>query len=980
MRSLTDKSEHLPSGAWRGSAADARLLFRELSAHIRGEVHFDEGHQALYSTDSSNYRQVPIGVVVPQEVSDIIETVAVCRDFSAPILMRGAGTSLAGQCCNVAVILDTSKHLNKVLSVDPNQKLAWVEPGLVLDHLRNAAERYHLTFGPDPATHQQCTLGGMIGNNSCGVHSIMAGKTVDNVEELEILTYDGLRLRVGKTSEAELDQIIRAGGRRGEIYSGLKTLRDKYADLIRARYPDIPRRVSGYNLDQLLPENGFHVARSLVGTEGTCAVVLEAKLCLIDSPPARVLLALGYPDIYIAGDQVPAVMAHGPTGLEGFDDRIVENMRRKRLRIANIHLLPEGGGWLLAEFGGPTIAEAAERARGLMAEIQRQPRPPAMKLLESPQDQRRIWAVREAGLAATSFVPGEKDTWEGWEDAAVPPSKVGHYLRDLSSLLTRYGYRYAYYGHFGHGCVHNRIDFDLRTAEGIRKFRSFLEEASDMVLAYGGSFSGEHGDGQGRAELLQKMFGPELIEAFREFKRLWDPEGKMNPGKIVDPYRLDQNLRLGTSYNPSESTTHFGFPDDHGSFAHTTLRCVGVGKCRKTETGGMCPSFMATREERYSTRGRARLLFEMLEGKSLQEGWRDEHVKEALDLCLACKACKGECPAQVDMATYKAEFLAHYYQGRLRPRSAYAMGLIYKWARFAALMPKFANFSTQAPGLRTLAKKMANVAPQRQMPRFAAQTFQSWVRRRNPPSADKPPVLLWPDTFSNHFHPEIAQAAVEVLESAGFRVEVPQQHLCCGRPLYDFGMLKQARKQLRKILTALGPQIAAGVPVVVLEPSCAAVFRDELTNLFPHDEDAARLRSQSFLLSEFLVHCADNFRLPRLTGQAIVHGHCHQQALMGMESDEKILSSLGLNFRILDSGCCGMAGNFGFQPQHYDISVQIGERVLLPAVRQAGPDTLIIADGFSCREQISQTTGRRALHLAEVIQRALKGEKSRESQ
>jgi len=527
MRSLSDKTGNLPSGGWRGSTTDARLLARELTAHIRGEVYFDEGHQALYSTDSSNYRQVPIGVVVPYEVSDIIETVAICRRFSAPVLMRGAGTSLAGQCCNVAVVLDTSKHLNEVLSIDPEQKLARVEPGLVLDHLRNAAERYHLTFGPDPATHQQCTLGGMIGNNSCGAHSIMAGKTVDNIEELEILTYDGLRLRVGKTSEAELDQIIQAGGRRGEIYSGLRALRDKYADLIRTRYPDIPRRVSGYNLDQLLPENGFHVARSLVGTEGTCAIVLEAKLRLVDSPPARVLLALGYPDIYIAGDQVPAVMAHGPTGLEGFDDRIVENMRRKRLRIADIPLLPEGGGWLLAEFGGSTIVEAAERARGLMAEMRRQSYPPTMKLLEDPQDQRRIWAVREAGLAATSFVPGEKDTWEGWEDAAVPPAKVGCYLRDLSKLLDCYGYRYAYYGHFGHGCVHNRIDFDLKTAEGIQKFRRFLEEASDLVLAYGGSFSGEHGDGQGRAELLQKMFGPELIEAFREFsKGSGTPKGK----------------------------------------------------------------------------------------------------------------------------------------------------------------------------------------------------------------------------------------------------------------------------------------------------------------------------------------------------------------------------------------------------------------------------------------------------------------------
>ncbi len=955
---------------------DANALAEELRPKIRGEVLFDAGAKALYATDGSNYRQVPIGVIRPRNVEDIVETVAACHRYGAPILARGGGTSLAGQGCNAAVVIDMSKYMHNVIEIDADKKLARVQPGTILDHLRNAAEHYHLTFGPDPATHAWCTLGGMIGNNSCGTHSVMAGKMDDNTEELDILTYDGVRMRVGKTSDEELERILNEGGRRGEIYAQLKSLRDRYADLIRTRFPDIPRRVSGYSLNQLLPENGFHVARALVGSEGTCVTVLEATARLVYSPPARSLLVLGYPDAFHAADHVMEILAHGPIGLEGFDDHMINNMRRKHLQTANLSLMPAGGGWLLVEFGSDSKQEADDRARALMEELKHKNDAPTMRLFTRPEEVARIWAVREAGLPATVFVPGEPLHWEGWEDAGVPPAKLGGYLRDLHTLLDRYDYDTALYGHFGQGCVHTRINFDLFTRDGIKKFRAFMEDAADLVVGYGGSFSGEHGDGQARAELLPKMYGPELIQAFREFKTIWDPDGKMNPHKVVDPYRMDENLRLGTQYHPPQLITHFKFPEDGGSLATATLRCVGVGKCRRTEQGTMCPSYMATLEEKHTTRGRAHILFEMMQRQVLTDGWRDENVKEALDLCLACKGCKGECPVNVDMATYKAEFLSHYYQGRLRPTSAYGMGLIYWWARLASHMPAMVNFFTQTPLLSDLAKLVMQVSLQRKLPVFASQTFKAWFRQRGTLNQGQPRVILWPDTFNNYFHPEIAIAAVEVLEAAGYQVEVPEQSLCCGRPLYDHGMLDTAERLLRQILNTLEPQISEGIPIVGLEPSCVAVFRDELLNLFPNDENAHRLSKQAFLLSEFLEKEVPNYQPPQLHRKAVVHGHCHHKSIMGMSPEQAVLKKLGLDFKLLDSGCCGMAGSFGFEKSHYDVSIKCGERILLPAVRDAEQDTLIITDGFSCREQITQTTDRQPLHLAQVLQMALHEESS----
>jgi FAD/FMN-containing dehydrogenase/Fe-S oxidoreductase len=995
--------------ASKSAQVDAAGLAEALRGQIRGEIRFDRGTRALYSTDGSNYHQVPIGVVLPRDEDDVLAAVALCRQFGAPLLCRGGGTSLAGQCCNVAVILDFSKYMARILEIDPARRVARVQPGVVLDTLRAAAEKHHLTFAPDPASHDRCTLGGMIGNNSCGVHSVMAGKTDDNIEALEVLTYDGVRMKVGVTSSAELERICAAGGRRAEIYTKLKSIASAYGDQVRQRFPNIPRRVSGYNLNFLLPENGFHVARALVGSEGTCVTILEATCRLVESPPERVLLVAAYPDIYQCADHVPEIMEYKPISLEGFDDLLVGYTRQKGINPEGLALLPEGAGWLMVEFGAETAPEAESQARALMQTLARSSHPPNMRLYTDKQQAKRVWEVRESALGVTSHVAGEPMSWEGWEDAAVAPEKLGGYLRDLRKMMAAFAYKGALYGHFGHGCVHNRINFDLQSKDGVAKFRKFMEEAADLVVSYGGSISGEHGDGQGRGELLPKMFGPELVQAFREFKSAWDPEWKMNPGKLIEPYKLDENLRLGATYSPWEPKTNFQFAADHGSLAQATLRCVGVGKCRREEGGLMCPSYRATHDEEHSTRGRAHLLWEMTQGQGrregiIRDGWRSEEVKQSLDLCLACKGCKTECPVGVDVATYKSEFLSHYYEGRVRPRSAYAFGNIDLWARVASHAPGLVNLTTQLPFLRDLSKLVAGIPKQRAIPAFAPETFKTWFHRRQtvgargarkndfgwrgassaaiehsiPPGTlapeGTPPVLLWPDTFNNYFHPGTAKAAVEVLEAAGFRVIVPKANLCCGRPLYDHGMLDRAQALLLQILDELSPEIEAGIPIVGLEPSCVAVFRDELVNLFPHDERAQALSRQTFLLSEFLETSAKNFPIPRLNRKAVLHGHCHHKSLMKMTAEEAVLRRLGVDFQSPAPGCCGMAGSFGFEPDKYDVSIAIGELELLPAIRQAPPDWLIIADGFSCREQIAQGSPRHALHLAEVLQLAINGE------
>jgi FAD/FMN-containing dehydrogenase/Fe-S oxidoreductase len=957
--------------------ADAANLEKELTRRVKGEVRFDRGSRALYATDGSNYRQIPIGLVLPRDEEDVIAAVAACRKFGAPVLPRGAGTSLAGQCCNVAVVLDFTKYMNRILELDPVRRIARVQPGVVLDTLRNRAETHQLTFAPDPSSHNRCSIGGMIGNNSCGAHSLLGGKTVDNVEELRILLYDGAQMTVGATSESELESVVAQGGRRGEIYKALRTIRDGHANLIRSRFPKIPRRVSGYNLDELLPENGFNLARSLVGTEGTCVIVLEAKLKLIHSPQHRALVGLGYEDAFHAADHVPEILEFEPIGLEGFECSIVDGLRRKG--APNLGLLPAGGGFLLVEFGADGEREAFNAARKLMDRLRNVSAPPTMRSY-SAEEAKAVWQIREAGPRAAAFAPDAPAEWEGWDDAAVAPDKLGSYLRDIRRLMNEYDYRGAFYGHFGHGCVHMRVTFDLESEKGIRKYSDFIERAADLVVSYGGSLSGEHGDGQSRAALLPKMFGPELVKAFAQFKRAWDPENKLNPHKVVEAYLPTENLRLGADYRPRRPDTHFQYPDDDGSLAKATLRCIGVGACRKEEGGTMCPSYMATRDEAHSTRGRAHMLFEMLQGEVLQAGWNDEHVKDSLDLCLSCKACKSECPANVDMSTYKAEFLSHYYENKRRPLRAYVFGKIDIWARWASLAPAIANFFTYAPGFRQALHFLLGVAHQRQIPRLAGFNFRRWATRRRPalfqsgnPSGNRE-VLLWIDTFNNYFHPETSRAAVEVLEHAGFSVKCSAEALCCGRPLYDFGMLEEAKLYLKKIMDGIGEQIDAGLPVVVLEPSCASVFRDELRNLFPNEPRARRLAGQTFLLSEFLVSYAPEYAPPQLSASVMVHGHCHHKSLMKMTAEQLLLRRISRSVECPETGCCGMAGPFGFEREKFEVAQAVGERVLLPAVRAAAPDTIIVADGFSCREQIRQSTGRSAMHLADALCSALQQE------
>ena len=948
---------------------DPSALADALRHEIAGDVRFDAGTRAIYATDASNYRQVPIGVVFPSRIEDIITAVEICREWDAPILSRGAGTSLAGQCCNVAVVFDMSRYLNGILGIDVEGKVARVEPGVVLDRLREATEPHGLTFAPDPATHSRCTIGGMIGNNSCGVHSVMSGKTDDNIESLDILTYDGTRMTVGPTSDDELRRLIEGGGRRGEIYASLRSIRDRFAEQIRERFPKIPRAVSGYGLHHLLPEHGFNVARALVGTEATCVIVLEAELSLVEWPDYRSLVVLGFNDVFEAADRVPEILDHRPMGLEGVDDGLVSDMRKKAMHAAALDLLPDGNGWLFVEFGGDSRDEADQKCRALIDALGTSTSP---HLCNSDRESSLLWKVRESALGASAIVPGQRHSWEGWEDAAVHPNQLGTYLRQLKGLFAKYGYRGNLYGHFGDGCVHTRNDFDLESEKGVAKYRRFVEEAAALVVSLGGSLSGEHGDGQSRGELLRLQFGDELVGAFEEFKEAWDPGWKMNPGKVVRPYRLDENLRLGPGYKPSGVKTIFRFPSDEGQFDHAALRCVGVGACRREEGGTMCPSWMATHEEVHSTRGRARLLFEMLRGEVITKGWNDENVKEALDLCLACKGCKSDCPVNVDMATYKAEFLAHYYEHNRRPVGAYAMGWIMRWARLASLAPSVANAIGSARLTGTIVKALAGISQQRKLPKFARKTFRRWWSERDRPKElarhdARGTVLLWTDTFTNHFHPEIGRSAVRALEHLGFEVRIPAKQLCCGRPLYDFGFLVTAKKFLVEILDELGDVIESGTPIVGLEPSCVAVFRDELLNLFPEDERAQRLSRQVFTLAELLERSGAVELLPSIGGDVLFQGHCHQRSVMGVDADRAVFARLGMDVTEVGSGCCGMAGAFGFESEHYEISIECSNHSLVPAIEQSLPDQVFIADGFSCREQIRQVSGRRARHVAEVV-------------
>lgn len=965
---------------------DTARLEAMLCERVDGEVRFDDGTRAAYSTDASNFRQVPIGVVIPRTPEAGVAAVAVARECGAPVLSRGGGTSLAGQCTNTAVVLDWSKYCTALESVDADAKRCVVQPGIVLDELNRQLAPTGLRYGPEPSTHPNCTLGGMIGNNSCGSTAQRCGKVVDNVARLEVLCYDGTRFWCGETSDDDYARIEARGDLRAAIYRRLRALRDDFADDIRAGFPDIPRRVSGYNLDSLLPEHGFDVAGLLVGSESTLVTVLRAELELIEILPKRSLVVLGYPSIDKAGDAVTSVLPHAPIALEAMDAKLIYDEKIKHLNRDALTELPQGSAFLMVQFGGHDQHEVDARAKRMLDELREGEHDPRVAFLDDPAREDELWHVRESGLGATAHVPGHTETFEGWEDSAVPPQRLGEYLRRLQQLYEEFGYSSdagpSLYGHFGQGCVHTRIPFDLFTADGVAAYRRFLQRAADLVAEFGGSLSGEHGDGQSRGELLSRMFGERLMSAFAELKAIFDPHNQMNPGKVVAPHPLDTDLRLGPDWAPTApQQLHFRYPHDGGSFVNAVNRCVGVGKCRQLDTSTgqvMCPSYQVTREEHHSTRGRARLLFEMLNGHGegpIRNQWRSTAVKDALDLCLACKGCKSDCPADVDMATYKAEFLAHYYQRPWhRPRANLSMG----WLPLAAgtvtdaRMGWLANILTRAPGVRKAAIAAAGVAD-RQIPRFAHQTLRQWfTKRTNSAGGARGTVMLWPDTFTNCFHPHVGRAAVSVIEAAGWAVILPPPRLCCGLTWISTGQLTTAKKVLARSVAALAGHVRAGGLVVGLEPSCTTVFRSDAAELFPDDRDVLRLRDQTVTLAELLMHHSPGYEPPTPPNAklaALAQVHCHQHAVLGWDADARLLDDAGVDVEALGAGCCGLAGNFGFEPGHFEISQACAERVMLPKIRAADPDTVVLADGFSCRTQIHEldSGGREAVHLAELL-------------
>ncbi|WP_030437357.1 FAD-binding and (Fe-S)-binding domain-containing protein [Actinoplanes subtropicus] len=956
----------LPTPTARRSAptTDYTALEKALKAVVRGDVRFDAGARAAYSTDASNYRQVPIAVVCPVDVDDAVAAVKICHEHDVPLLNRGGGTSLGGECCNVAVVLDWTKHVHGVESVDPVNKKAIILPGTPLDDANKVLAEHDLIIGPKPATHSHCTIGGMVGNNSCGATAQWSGTMAANVSRLEILTYDGLRMWVGPTAPEEFEEIVAGGGRKAEIYRSLRDLYGRYAEQIKTRFPDIPRRISGFNLPDL---SDMNVARALVGSESTCVTVLRVEVDLMVPPKKKATVVLGYPDLPSAADAVPEIAAHDPIQLEAADEKLFLYEREEHRPTEILRFLPDGRAWLVVQLGADTEEEVRAKASALAGD--------RGVILEGDQEE-RLSKVREAGLATTARTPNGPDAWPGWEDSAVAPDRLGDYLRAFLALLNDYGYgATSIYGHFGQGCVHCSIPFDLTSVDGIASYRSFVTKAARLCVEHHGSLSGEHGDGQARGELLGIMYGEDVVRAFEEFKAIFDPRNRMNPGKVVHARPLDHDLRLGADYAPAQPVVHFGYHEDDGSFARAALRCAGVGECRRSGPTGevMCPSYQVTRDEEHSTRGRARLLFEMLNGGVIDDGWRSTAVRDSLDLCLACKGCKHDCPVQVDMATYKAEFLSHHYAGRIRPLDHYSLGWLPAVAQAAALAPGLANTIARIP----LAKRLAGVDPKRDVPKFAPARIDRWLRKRRSPKGTRGQVLLFTDSFTTAFSPGVMAAAVGVLEAAGFEVVVPPKTVCCGLTWISTGQLGIAERVLRRTVDVLSPYVRKGLPVVGLEPSCTAVFRSDLSELFGRDQDADRLARQTHTLAELLLDRAPDFQ-PRLSGgpvKAIVQKHCHHHAILGFDADRQVMERTGVEAEEPDSGCCGLAGNFGMTPGHRDVSLACAEQGLLPAVREAAPSTLVLADGFSCRTQIDYAhTGKRPLHLAEVLNAAVRGD------
>ena len=954
----------------------AGSLEERLRAVVVGTVDTSTRRRAEYSTDASNYRVVPEVVVFPTDIDDVVRTLAAARGSGAPITPRGGGTSVAGNAVGPGVVFDLSRHVNRVLSIDPAARTAVVEPGVVMSDLQRAAAPYGLRFGPDPSTQDRATLGGMIGNNACGPHAIAFGRTADNVVELDVIDGTGRRFIAGR------------GDPTFAAVPGLAELVRENLALLRTEFGRFSRQVSGYSLEHLLPEKGSDLAKALVGTEGTLVTILEATVTLVPVPSQPTLVVLGYPDMPSAADDVPGFLPLKPLAIEGMDARLVDVVRRAR-GAAAVPALPVGAGWLMIEVGGESAAAASANAEAIVAAAGTD----AAMIIPAGPDASKMWRIRADGAGLGGRTPSGAQAWPGWEDSAVPPEKLGAYLRDLDALMEVHGVDGLAYGHFGDGCVHLRIDIPLE--ESPAPLRAFMVDAAALVASYGGSLSGEHGDGRARSELLPVMYSAEAIGLMEQFKALFDANDIMNPGVIVRPSPLDVDVRrpqahsilsaVSSEHRPSlisrrAGYTGFSFAHDHGSLTEAVHRCVGVGKCRADSgaAGGfMCPSYQATKDEKDVTRGRSRVLQEAVNG-TLVGGLSAPEVLESLDLCLSCKACSSDCPAGVDMAQYKSEVLHRTYKGKLRPVDHYALGWLPRWARLVGIMPRVVNAALSIRPIAVATLWAGGMDTRRKMPRFAEVPFRVWWRRRvragdgpSPTAADRPRVVLWTDSFSDAMSPTVPQAALKVLDAAGYDVIVPDQQACCGLTWISTGQLDGARRRLEQLLTVLGPYAVNGIPIVGLEPSCTAVLRSDLVDLFPDDTRALAVSRATRTLSELLTSVetapGNGWRMPDLSDvTAVVQPHCHHHSVMGFDPDERLLRSAGAKIEVL-AGCCGLAGNFGMQRGHYDVSVAVAENALLPALRAAEPGTVYLADGFSCRTQAEQLAGTTGVALAELI-------------
>jgi len=947
--------------------ADTPIAARELVGRLRAElgplVDASPRRRAEYSSDASNYRVVPQAVVFPRSADDVLAAAAVCREQATPLTVRGGGTSIAGNAVGPGVVLDLSRHLNRIIALDPAARTATVQPGVVLDQLQQAARPHGLRFGPDPSTHSRCTIGGMIGNNSCGAHAMAYGTTAANVVALDVLDGAGRQLRVG----AGLDAV-----------PGLDAFVASQIEPLGGEFGRFRRQVSGYSLEHLLPSRSGNLARALTGSEGTCCVVLGATVSLVPAPAATALCVLGYPDMPAAADDAAGLAGQAVLALEGIDARLVDVVRAHRANAA-VPALPEGSAWLFAETGGTSEAEALAAARGLAAAAG------AVDSLIVPAGPvaAALWRIREDGAGLGSRTAAGAPAWPGWEDAAVPPGQLGPYLRDFTALLDGHHLDGLLYGHFGDGCVHVRIDLPL--ADHPERLRPFLVEAAELVAGYGGSLSGEHGDGRARGELLPIMYSPDVIAACAAFKALFDPDGLLNPGIIVEARPVDADLRLPRA-GVLRAPGGFALAADGGDLSAAAHRCVGVGKCRADNgpAGGfMCPSYLATRDEKDSTRGRARVLQELANGSLVTGGWRSPEVHEALDLCLSCKACSRDCPVSVDMATYKSEVLHQAYRGRLRPRSHYALGWLPRWTRLAAVAPGLANAAARMPPVARIARFLGGIDQRRPLPSLARQPgTPARLRRQIADSARLAPavpksrerVVIWADTFTQAFSPQVAESAVAVLAEAGFEVIVPDRSMCCGLTWISTGQLDGARARLRATVAGLAGYAEEGLTIVGLEPPCVAVLRGDLTELLGADPRTRAVAAATRTLAETLLGESAgqgardlSWLAGRLDGRRIIaQPHCHHHAVMGYDADLAILRAAGASVETL-AGCCGLAGNFGMERGHYEVSVAVAEHALLPALRAAPPGTLLLADGFSCRVQADQLAGWPALHLAELL-------------